>query len=101
MSLRWILAELRAMQRPAAPLVLMSYLNPLLQLRLRARWPRMRPQAGVCGFIVPDLPYDESEELRAALDRTGVALVQMVTPVTPSRAHGAGLRARARASSMR
>ena len=30
-SLRWILAELGAMQRPAAPLVLMSYLNPLLQ----------------------------------------------------------------------
>ena len=30
-SLKWILSELRSMQRPAAPLVLMSYLNPLLQ----------------------------------------------------------------------
>ncbi len=80
-SLRWILAELGAMQRPAAPLVLMSYLNPLLQYgyeRLAADAAR----AGVCGFIVPDLPFDEGAEFRAALATTGVALVQMVTPVT-------------------
>ena len=80
-SLRWILAELNAMQRPAAPLVLMSYLNPLLQYgydRLAAD----AAAAGVCGFIVPDLPFDEGDELRAALDQAGVALVQMVTPVT-------------------
>jgi tryptophan synthase alpha chain len=80
-SLRWILAELAAMQRPAAPLVLMSYLNPLLQYgyeRLAADAAR----AGVCGFIVPDLPFDEGAEFRAALATAGVALVQMVTPVT-------------------
>jgi tryptophan synthase alpha chain len=39
----------------------------------------------VCGFIIPDLPYEESADVRAALDRVGVALVQMVTPVTPER----------------
>ena len=80
-SLRWILAELRAMQRPAAPLILMSYLNPLLNYGYE-RLAQDAAAAGVCGFIVPDLPYDEGEELRSALDRTGVALVQMVTPVT-------------------
>ena len=80
-SLRWILAELRAMQRPAAPLILMSYLNPLLSYGYE-RLARDAAEAGVCGFIVPDLPFDEGEELRAALDRTGVAMVQMVTPVT-------------------
>jgi tryptophan synthase alpha chain len=31
---------------------------------------------------VPDLPLDESQELRAALDEKQIALVQMVTPVT-------------------
>lgn len=80
-SLKWILAELSAMRRPAAPLVLMSYLNPLLQYgyeRLAADAAR----AGVCGFIVPDLPFDEGEDLRRALGATGVALIQMVTPVT-------------------
>ena len=80
-SLKWILAELSAMQRPAAPLVLMSYLNPLLQYGFE-KLARDAANAGVCGFIVPDLPFDEGAEFRAALQATGVALVQMVTPVT-------------------
>jgi len=84
-SLKWILSELRSMQRPAAPLVLMSYLNPLLQYGYEAL-AADAAAAGVCGFIVPDLPFDEGGELRAALAAQGVALVQMVTPVTtPSR----------------
>jgi tryptophan synthase alpha chain len=80
-SLKWILAELGAMQRPAAPLVLMSYLNPLLQYGYE-RLAREAAAVGVCGFIVPDLPFDEGDELRSALAARGVALVQMVTPVT-------------------
>jgi tryptophan synthase alpha chain len=70
------------MQRPKAPLVLMSYLNPLLAFGFEAL-AEAAARAGVCGFIVPDLPYDESAELRAALDAHGIALIQMVTPVTP------------------
>lgn len=80
-SLRWILAELAAMRRPAAPLVLMSYLNPLLQYGYE-RLASDAARSGVCGFIVPDLPFDEGEELRSALAAHGLALVQMVTPVT-------------------
>ncbi len=82
-SLKWILSELRSMQRPATPLVLMSYLNPLLQYGYAAL-AADAAAAGVCGFIVPDLPFDEGVELRAALAAEGVALVQMVTPVTTS-----------------
>lgn len=80
-SLKWILSELRGMQRPAAPLVLMSYLNPLLQYGYAAL-AADSAAAGVCGFIVPDLPFDEGDELRTSLAAEGVALVQMVTPVT-------------------
>jgi tryptophan synthase alpha chain len=80
-SLRWIMSELASMQRPATPLVLMSYLNPLLQYGYAAL-ARDAAAAGVCGFIVPDLPFDEGDDLRAALAALGVALVQMVTPVT-------------------
>jgi len=39
-------------------------------------------KSGVSGFIIPDLPYDEGEDLRAALAPHGLALIQMVTPVT-------------------
>jgi tryptophan synthase alpha chain len=82
-TLDWILAELGALKsRPAAPLLLMSYLNPLLAFGL-GRLAAAAGRAGVSGFIVPDLPFEESGELKAALGEGGPALVQMVTPVTP------------------
>lgn len=83
-SLKWILAELTAGPRPRsrAPLVLMSYLNPLLAYGLD-RLPEDAARAGVSGFIVPDLPFEECEDLRDALATRGLALVQLVTPVTP------------------
>jgi tryptophan synthase alpha chain len=80
-TLPWILEELGAEPR-TVPVLLMSYLNPLLAFGLE-RLPRAAAQAGVAGFIVPDLPYEESGELHAALEGEGLALVQMVTPVTP------------------
>jgi tryptophan synthase alpha chain len=80
-SLRWILAQLEEMPRTRAPLLLMSYLNPLLALGPETL-AAAGAQAGVAGFIVPDLPFDESAELRTALQTQGLALVQMVTPVT-------------------
>jgi tryptophan synthase alpha chain len=83
-TLPWLLDELGQIQpRPAAPLLLMSYLNPLLAYGLE-RLPEAAARAGIAGFIIPDLPYEESAEMRAALDRLGLALVQMVTPVTPA-----------------
>jgi tryptophan synthase alpha chain len=82
-SLKWILAEL-ARRKPASdsPILLMSYLNPLLAYGLQ-QLPQDAARAGVAGFIVPDLPYEESNDLRNALDAHGHALVQFVTPVTP------------------
>ena len=81
-SLHWIIDELKAAGDVGAPIVLMSYLNPLIafgfdELAVEA------VAAGVCGFIVPDLPWEESAEFRAALDKQGLALVQLVTPATP------------------
>jgi tryptophan synthase alpha chain len=82
-TLQWILDELSALPKLSSPLLLMSYLNPLLSYGY-ARLASASAAAGVCGFIVPDLPLDESGELRAALEPHGLALVQMVTPVTPA-----------------
>jgi tryptophan synthase alpha chain len=80
-SLKWIFAELEALSGLTTPLLLMSYLNPLLSFGA-APLAEAAERAGVCGFIVPDLPLDESSELRGALDARQLALVQMVTPVT-------------------
>lgn len=82
-SLRWILETLRELpERPAAPLLLMSYLNPLLAYGLEPL-ARDAAAAGVSAFIIPDLPWEESADARAALGAAGLGLVQLVTPLTP------------------
>jgi tryptophan synthase alpha chain len=82
-SLKWILDELgRRDYELASPVLLMSYLNPLLAFGLDELAARAA-EVGVSGVIVPDLPYEESAPLRAALDVHGLALVQLVTPATP------------------
>ena len=82
-TLHWILEVLTdAPVKPAAPLLLMSYLNPLLRYGFE-RLPLAARRAGISGFIVPDLPREEAGPLAEALSAEGLALVQMVTPVTP------------------
>ena len=82
-TLPWILEALAVHPAPQrVPVLLMSYLNPLLAYGLE-RLPRAAAAAGVTGFIVPDLPFEESDDLKAALQQEGLALIQMVTPVTP------------------
>jgi len=80
-TLKWILEELTR-QKSQTPLLLMSYLNPLLAFGLE-RLATVAAKASVAGFIVPDLPFEECAPLRQALAAEGIALVQMVTPVTP------------------
>ena len=82
-TLAGIIAELSGLaRRPSVPLLLMSYLNPLLAYGIE-RLPANARAAGIAGLIVPDLPFEECADLRAALAVQGIALVQMVTPVTP------------------
>ena len=80
-TLPWILDVLSSIE-PAAPILLMSYLNPLLAYGLDALAADAR-SAGVAAFIVPDLPLEEAGPLRQALEAEGLGLVQMITPVTP------------------
>ena len=64
-----------------AGLVLMGYLNPFLQYGLE-KFAADAEAAGVHGCIVPDLPYDEAEEMRSVLKAHGLALISLVGPNT-------------------
>ncbi len=82
-SLKWIFEQLDTASKDIdVPLVMMSYLNPLLAFGYDALAERALA-AGVCGFIVPDLPFEESADLRTALEAKGLGLIQLVTPATP------------------
>ncbi len=83
-TLAWILESIRDIRDELqAPIVLMSYLNPLLAFGFEKLAATAR-DAGVCGFIVPDLPYEECAEFRERMAQSGLALIQLVTPATPA-----------------
>ena len=81
-NLEWIFSELEMAGVLGTPLVMMSYLNPLLAYGYERLAERARA-TGVCAFIVPDLPFEECGELRTALENEGLGLIQLVTPATP------------------
>lgn len=80
-TLDWILSTVAA-TRTTTPLILMSYLNPLLAMGID-RLVHRASEAGVAGFIVPDLPFEECAMLRSPCDDVGIALIQLVAPATP------------------
>ncbi len=84
-TLPWILDTVaeRAGDARDAPILLMSYLNPIMAHGFE-RFAADASRARVAGLIVPDLPLEESDPLRDALDPAGIALVQLVTPATPT-----------------
>ncbi|MCI0555179.1 MAG: tryptophan synthase subunit alpha [Anaerolineae bacterium] len=74
------------------PLILMGYYNPMLSYGLE-KFVRDAVGAGADGFIVPDLPMEESEEFQLALNDasstptaplSATPLIQMLAPTTPS-----------------
>jgi len=72
-------AELRK-RGVTIPLVLMGYYNPLLAYGLEAYVADSRA-AGADGFIIPDLPLEESAEFEAAAG--DMPLIRMLAPTTP------------------
>jgi len=82
-TLTWIFDQLESgRDKIDTPIVFMSYLNPLLAFGFENLAQRAL-ETGVCGFIVPDLPFEESAEIRNALEAKGIGLIQMITPATP------------------
>ncbi|MBL8055274.1 MAG: tryptophan synthase subunit alpha [Anaerolineales bacterium] len=73
------LRELRA-RGVTIPLILMGYYNPLLAYGPE-RLAREAAEAGADGFIVPDLPPEESAEFEAAV--APLPQIRMVAPTTP------------------
>jgi tryptophan synthase alpha chain len=64
------------------PVVAMCYTNPILARGVR-RFLDALVSSAISGLIVPDLPAEEADELRAQCDDAGIALVPLVAPTTP------------------
>lgn len=67
------------------PIIFMMYYNTILHYGIEAFAAKCK-EAGVDGLIVPDLPFEEQEELQSALDKEDATiLIQLVSPVSKER----------------
>lgn len=64
------------------PVVLMTYINPVLSHDPR-KFAAEAAQAGVAGVIVPDLPIEEAEPVAGWLRAASLDTIFMVAPTTP------------------
>lgn len=67
--------------RTCTPLVLMGYYNPILRYTLD-RFCARAASAGVGAVIVPDLPVEESDELRACCQVHGIHVIYLLAPTS-------------------
>ncbi len=63
------------------PVLLMTYVNPVLR-RGAAAFMDDAQEAGACGLIVPDLPFDQAPEIRWEAESRDLDLVPLVAPNT-------------------
>ncbi len=75
-----MLSELRSVSD--IPVVLMGYVNPLLSYGVE-KFAAKAAVSGADGLIVPDLPPEESAELREAADRHALSTIFLAAPTTP------------------
>lgn len=67
----------------SVPLVLMGYINPIMQFGYES-FCREAAAAGVSGMIIPDLPIAEfKKELMPFTEKYGLHFIFLVTPETP------------------
>ena len=83
MSLKVLFEQLRNIRRDVKiPLVLMGYLNPIMQFGFE-NFCRKCVECGIDGVIIPDLPFhDYQERYRIIAERYGIKVIMLITPET-------------------
>ena len=66
------------------PMVFMTYLNPVFVYGYDRFFSRCR-HIGICGIIIPDLPYEEQGEAKEIAGRYGVEVITLVAPTSDAR----------------
>jgi tryptophan synthase alpha chain len=72
----------RVRSRLSCPLVIMTYVNPVLSMGLDMFAAKAK-ETGVSGVIIPDLPPEEAEDWIKAADDQNVDTIFLVAPNTP------------------
>lgn len=66
------------------PMVFMTYLNVLFKYGYD-RFLQKASDAGICGVIIPDMPYEEKGELQSVAKKYGIEVVSLIAPTSEER----------------
>lgn len=83
MTLRTLFQQLEDIRTDVdIPLLLMGYLNPILQFGFESFCQRCQ-EVGIDGVIIPDLPFrDYLEDFKPIADRYDIRIIMLITPET-------------------
>lgn len=66
------------------PLAFMTYLNPVFHYGYDRFFEKCQ-KLGVCGIIIPDLPFEEKDEVEDVAKKYGVSVIILVAPTSHER----------------
>lgn len=66
------------------PLVYMTYLNVLFKYGYD-RFLEKAKKSGISGVIIPDMPFEEKEELQSVADTYGIDVISLIAPTSENR----------------
>jgi len=69
-------------ERSDIPMIFYAYMNPLLARGFEQSM-AAAAQAGIDGFLLLDLPFEEAGPYRQALKQNNLNAIQLITPTTP------------------
>ncbi len=83
MSLKLLFSQLQGIrQNVRIPLILMGYLNPIMQYGFE-NFCRSCSETGIDGVIIPDLPFkDYMEDYRSVAEKYDLKVIMLITPET-------------------
>jgi tryptophan synthase alpha chain len=64
-----------------APLVFMSYFNPILHMGIE-RFAKTASQAGITGVILPDVSFEESADIRVVFKAHSLGYIDLIAPTS-------------------
>jgi len=66
------------------PLLFMTYLNPVFTYG-KEKFLKRCVECGIDGIIVPDMPFEEKDELADICEANGIDLISMIAPTSEDR----------------
>ncbi|MCL2693710.1 MAG: tryptophan synthase subunit alpha, partial [Oscillospiraceae bacterium] len=74
----------RVRKKTDIPLLFMSYINPIFVYG-KERFMEKCKDCGIDGVIVPDLPFEEKDELSAECAKHGITQISLIAPTSNER----------------